>query len=163
MAASRAAIAARAAYLFKPATAVRVRFATNDPTPWPPEMPSGESAPSGAFIDYLLAATTSSPITLEILDAAGTLVRSYSSAQNSLDPHPYSDRARYNEVCKKTPTAPYCGLPLYWPGPPQALSDKAGSTDSRGISTSIPSRRKTPSRRGTTMPPAPCPVARSRS
>jgi photosystem II stability/assembly factor-like uncharacterized protein len=126
MAVARAAVAARNAYLFKPATAVRVRFATNDPTPWPPEMPSGESAPSGVFIDYMLAANASSPITLEILDATGNLVRSYSSAQKALDPHPYLDRARYNEVCKKTPTAPYCGLPLYWPGPPQALSDKAG-------------------------------------
>src|SRR5215472_13245986 len=31
------------AYLFKPAAAVRVRFATNDPTPWPPELPAGEN------------------------------------------------------------------------------------------------------------------------
>ncbi|HET7789834.1 MAG TPA: hypothetical protein VFK78_03480, partial [Gemmatimonadales bacterium] len=28
-------------YLVKPETAVRVRFGTNDPTPWPPELPAG--------------------------------------------------------------------------------------------------------------------------
>src|SRR5206468_12279544 len=32
---------AHAAYLVRPATAVRVRFAANDPTPWPPELPAG--------------------------------------------------------------------------------------------------------------------------
>ena len=52
----RAAQAARSAYLFKPATAVRVRFATNDPTPWPPEVPAGENPPPGGLIDYYLAA-----------------------------------------------------------------------------------------------------------
>ena len=46
----------RGAYLFKPATAVRVRFGTNDPTPWPPELPAGENPPPGGIIDYYLAA-----------------------------------------------------------------------------------------------------------
>ena len=67
------------AYLFKPATAVRVRFGTNDPTPWPPELPAGENPPPGAIIDYYLATDASGPITLEILDAAGKVVRTYSS------------------------------------------------------------------------------------
>jgi photosystem II stability/assembly factor-like uncharacterized protein len=48
--------AATSAYLFKPATAVRVRFATNDPTPWPPEMAAGENPPHGAVVDYFLPA-----------------------------------------------------------------------------------------------------------
>ena len=34
-----AASASTDAYLFKPGTAIRIRFATNDPTPWPPELP----------------------------------------------------------------------------------------------------------------------------
>ncbi|HXE30511.1 MAG TPA: hypothetical protein VN515_01790, partial [Terriglobales bacterium] len=33
--------AATDAYLFKPETGIRIRFATNDPTPWPPELPAG--------------------------------------------------------------------------------------------------------------------------
>ncbi len=43
-----AARAAAGAYLFKPVTAVRVRFGTNDPTPWPPEVTAGENPPPGA-------------------------------------------------------------------------------------------------------------------
>ena len=34
--------------------------------------------------------------------------------------------AAYDEVCKKTPTAAYCGLPLYWPAPQFIVSPKAG-------------------------------------
>jgi photosystem II stability/assembly factor-like uncharacterized protein len=126
MATARQAMAAGKAYLFAPATAVRVRFAVNDPTPWPPEVPSGESAPSGAFIDFALPSSSAGPVSLEIVDGAGRLVRSYRSTDKPLDPHPFVDRTRYNEICKKTPSAPYCGLPLYWPGPPQWLSDKPG-------------------------------------
>jgi hypothetical protein len=32
----------------------------------------------------------------------------------------------YDEVCKKNPTAAYCGLPLYWPAPQFIVSPKAG-------------------------------------
>ena len=59
------------AYLFKPATGVRVRFATNDPTPWPPEVPAGENPPPGALIDYYLPANASGEVKLEILNATG--------------------------------------------------------------------------------------------
>jgi photosystem II stability/assembly factor-like uncharacterized protein len=126
MAKARLAVAAAKPFLFAPATAVRVRFAVNDPTPWPPEVPAGESAPSGAFIDYALPAGSTGPVTLEILDASGARVRSYRSTDKPLDPHPYTERAKYNEICKQTPTAPYCGLPLYWPGPTLWLSDRPG-------------------------------------
>ena len=34
--------------------------------------------------------------------------------------------AAYDEACKKTPTAAYCGLPLYWPAPQFIVSTKAG-------------------------------------
>ena len=51
----------RDAYLFKPATAVRVRFGTNDPTPWPPEVPAGQNPPPGGIIDYYLAARRVGP------------------------------------------------------------------------------------------------------
>src|SRR5471030_2510852 len=67
----RAAQASRVAYLFIPQTALRVRFATNDPTPWPPEVPAGENPAPGALIDYYLASNASSAVKLEILDASG--------------------------------------------------------------------------------------------
>ena len=55
-AALRAAETSRTPYLFKPVTALRVRFGTNEPTPWPPEVPAGENPPPGAIIDYYLPA-----------------------------------------------------------------------------------------------------------
>ena len=121
-----AARAATAAYLFKPPTGVRVRFATNEPTPWPAELPAGENPLPGAIIDYRLGSDASGPVTLDILDAAGRLVRHYTSAEPVLDPHPALDMAAYNRVCQKTPTATFCGLPLYWPAKPIQLGIKAG-------------------------------------
>src|SRR5438093_2884781 len=61
-AAIRAAETAKAAYLVKPLTAVRVRFGMNDPTPWPPEMPTGENPLPGGVIDYFLAADAKSAV-----------------------------------------------------------------------------------------------------
>jgi photosystem II stability/assembly factor-like uncharacterized protein len=121
-----AARAATVAYLFKPEVALRVRFATNDPTPWPPEIPAGENPPPGGIIDYYLATKASGAVRLEILDAAGKVVRHYSSDDPVANPHPALDSAAYNKVCQKTPTAPDCGLPLYWPAPPFVMSTDPG-------------------------------------
>lgn len=126
MAAARSAVAARRPYLFAPARAVRVRFATNDPTPWPPEVPGGENPMPGAPIDYTLAVDATQPVTLEIVDAAGRTVRRLSSANAAMSPHPAHDRSAYDAICREQPGATYCGLPLYWPAPPMALSAKAG-------------------------------------
>ncbi len=123
----KAAESAKSAYLVKPVMAVRVRFGTNEPTPWPPEMPAGENPPAGGIIDYYLGANASSPVKLEILDAKGKVVRSYSSDEKALDPQPALDPVAYNKVCQKTPNAPFCGLPLYWPAPMMVISNKAGA------------------------------------
>ena len=125
-AALKAALARNEPYLFKPGPATRVRFAVNDPTPWPPELPAGESAPPGALIDYYLAHDARGEVRLEILDAAGKIVRTYSSKEPVMDPDPGKDMAAYDAVCQKTPTAAYCGLPLYWPAPQFIVSPKAG-------------------------------------
>ncbi len=125
-AAAKAALAKGEPYLFKPVTGVRVRFGVNEPTPWPPELPAGESAPPGVLLDYYLAKDATGPVRLEVLDAAGKVVRTYSSTEPVLDPDPGKDMAAYDEVCKKTPTAAYCGLPLYWPAPQFIVSPKAG-------------------------------------
>jgi photosystem II stability/assembly factor-like uncharacterized protein len=125
-AAARAALAKNEPYLFKPAPAVRVRFGINEPTPWAPELPAGESAPPGTLLDYYLPRDAKGEVRLEIADAAGKVVRAYSSSEPVFDPDPGKDMAAYNEVCKKTPTAAYCGLPLYWPAPQFIVSPKAG-------------------------------------
>ena len=114
------------AYLFKPETAVRVRFGTNDPTPWPPELLAGENPPPGGIIDYYLAADARGPVTLDLLDAGGRVVRSYSSDDSLLVPDPATDPAGYDKICQQDPRAPDCGVPLYWAAPQMALSTKAG-------------------------------------
>jgi len=117
---------AHAAYLVRPATAVRVRFAANDPTPWPPELPAGENPPLGGVIDYYLSADAGAPVTLELLDAQGKPIRAYSSADPARNPHPALDPEAYNRLCQQNPTAQDCNLPLYWPGAPVTLSAKRG-------------------------------------
>ncbi len=119
--------AAQVAYLFKPETAVRVRFGTNDPTPWPPELPAGENPPPGGIIDYYLASDATGPVTLDILDATGRVVRSYSSDDPMLEPDPALEPQAYNrEVCQRNPDATDCSVPLYWAAPQVPLSAKAG-------------------------------------
>ncbi len=67
-------------FLFAPADAVRERPAGFTGTPMPKDEPLAPNPPSGAYIDYVLDATPSAPITLEIFDARNELVRRYSSA-----------------------------------------------------------------------------------
>ena len=118
------AAAAQSAYLFKPATAIRIRFDTNDPTPWPPELPAGENPPPGALVDYYLPAAAGE-VKLEIL-SQGKVIRTYSSTDPVMNPDPATDPVAYNKLCQQTPTAPDCGLPLYWPAPPQVLKTSLG-------------------------------------
>jgi photosystem II stability/assembly factor-like uncharacterized protein len=97
-----------AAYLYKPETALRIRGDMNPPTPWPPEVPAGKNPPDGAIIDYYLGENAAGPVSLEILDSAGKVVRHYAST----DPVPQLP-AHYS-------------VPLYWARPPQVLSDTPG-------------------------------------
>jgi photosystem II stability/assembly factor-like uncharacterized protein len=120
------AAAASDAYLFKPATGIRIRFGTNDPTPWPPELPAGENPPPGALIDYYLPNAASGPVKLEVLNAAGKVIRNYSSTDPVRSPDPATDPVAYNKLCQQTPGTPDCNLPLYWPAPPQVLKTTAG-------------------------------------
>jgi photosystem II stability/assembly factor-like uncharacterized protein len=113
-------------YLVAPEPAVRVRFGTNEPTPWPPELPAGENPPRGAILDYYLPADAPGAVTLEILDAAGRVVRSYSSDDPVLEPDPALNPAAYDAVCRRRPGATDCGLPLYWPAPQARLPAQAG-------------------------------------
>ncbi len=69
-------------HLFRPAAAYRLRRSEGKDTPPPPETPLGENPPAGAILDYSLPSAVSGPVALEILDAKGTLVRRYSSADS---------------------------------------------------------------------------------
>jgi photosystem II stability/assembly factor-like uncharacterized protein len=105
---------APAAHLFRPAVAWRVRRDLNPDTPLPPEESAGRNPPDGAVLDYLLrppAAESAdpSPVILEISDAAGNLVRRFSSADR---PQPVDP--------KELP------IPMYWVRPRQPLAAEPG-------------------------------------
>src|SRR6202011_2471018 len=64
--------------LFKPQTALRVRANLNTDTPLPPDEPAGENPPDGAMIYYFVANDVTGPVTIEIKNGKGELVRKYS-------------------------------------------------------------------------------------
>jgi photosystem II stability/assembly factor-like uncharacterized protein len=67
-------------WLFKPATAYRVRPGSDQGTPVPTDEALAENPPDGAILDYWLKEKAKGPVELEILDAEGALVRRFSSA-----------------------------------------------------------------------------------
>lgn len=102
-------VAAAEAWLFRPQTAVRVRPAGFEGTPLPPETPQGENPPNGAMIDYFVKSRPNTPVTLEITDSEGKLVRRYSSA----DKLPQVDPKRID-------------FPAHWIRPALSLSAEPG-------------------------------------
>src|SRR5487761_210860 len=81
-------VAAAPAWLFKPTTAYRVRLARLSfyGMQLPKDEPQASNPPNGALIDYTLKSDATTPVTLEILDAHGGLVRRYSSTDKPAPP-----------------------------------------------------------------------------
>jgi len=67
------------AFLYKPAMAYRIHLSGFTGSPLPKDESIALNPPDGAMIDYYIGKGVSSPVTLEILDQAGKLVRKYSS------------------------------------------------------------------------------------
>jgi photosystem II stability/assembly factor-like uncharacterized protein len=99
------------AVLFKPGLAYRIRRSTWPDTPIPPDEPMAENPLDGAVIDYFLSKPASGPVTIEVLDAQGKLVRRYSSTDQ-----PAERRADLEKQL----------IPLYWIKMPKTLSTAAG-------------------------------------
>jgi photosystem II stability/assembly factor-like uncharacterized protein len=102
-------VAGAAAYLFAPQMTYRVRRNNNTDTPLPPEEPAGQNPPDGAMIDYWLKSAAAAPVVLEIRDAAGNLVRRFSSADKP-----------------ETVNAKELNVPTCWIRPARVLSASAG-------------------------------------
>jgi photosystem II stability/assembly factor-like uncharacterized protein len=100
-------VTSTAAHLFAPAVAMRMRGNQNKDTPLPPETPAGRNPPDGAVFYYSLPASAQN-VVLEILDAAGKLIRRYASD----DPR----RPRDGQV----------QFPDYWFRPPAPVSTESG-------------------------------------
>ena len=105
------AAAPREATLFRPAAAWRVHRSTWTDTPIPPDEPLAANPPAGAVIEYFLPRDAKHPVTLEVLDGAGNLVRRYRSDD---PPEPSSE-----ELSREL-------IPAYWLSPPQVLPATGG-------------------------------------
>jgi len=93
--------------LYKPQTAIRVRWDMWTDTPLPQEEPAGQNPPDGAIIDYCIIGNAKE-VSLEISDSKGNIIRRYSSTD-------------------KTYEFPALNIPLYWIRPQTILSGKPGS------------------------------------
>jgi len=102
-------VASGSAHLFQPADAILMTPGNDNGTPMPRDEPLAENAPAGATIDYYLKSNATGPITLEILDPAGEIVRKYSSEDKG--PPVNSDTLN---------------IPAYWVRPFEPLSTAAG-------------------------------------
>jgi photosystem II stability/assembly factor-like uncharacterized protein len=101
-------IAGESLHLYAPQTTLRIRGAMNPPTPWPPDMATGENPPDGAMIDYYIGPKFNGVLTLEIRDSKGEVV----AKVHSNEPVPPLD-PRYPD-------------PTLWARPPRILSVEAG-------------------------------------
>ena len=104
------AVAAEPAHLFKPDETIRVRRNVNADTPFPPEVPFALNPPDGVVVYYSLASTPSSPVTLDVMDASGALVRHMSSVPEA--------------AVKEAADPPE---PNFWIARPSSLSTNAGT------------------------------------
>ena len=96
-------------YLFEPAEAILLIAGSDNGTPMPRDEPLAENPPYGATIDYYLKANVSGPLTLEVLDPAGEVVRKYS-----------------NEDKPPAVNLDTLNIPAYWVRTPEPLSTSAG-------------------------------------
>jgi hypothetical protein len=95
------------AYLFKPATALRVRWDTYQDTPLPIETPTGKNPPDGVILDYSLKATQADDATITIRDANGGVVRKFTGVSTE-------------------PNLPLPNVPEYWFAKPGVVEKTKG-------------------------------------
>src|SRR5262249_2378583 len=93
-------------YLFKPSTAMRVRFDNWTDTPLPAYTPAGGNPPEGPILYHYLK-SPATEVALEIRDAHGTTVRRFTNHVPPPDNIPRN-------------------VPEYWFAPPEVLPSGAG-------------------------------------
>lgn len=97
--------------LFRPGAAWRVHRSTWSDTPIAPDEPLAANPPAGAVLEYFLPHAARRPVTLEVLDAGGRLVRRFAS-DDPPDPTP-------EELAREL-------IPGYWLEPVRTLPATAG-------------------------------------
>jgi photosystem II stability/assembly factor-like uncharacterized protein len=96
--------------LFTPTPAIRFARSSYPDTPVPPDEPYADNPPDGAIVDYYLHAPATR-VTLDILDAAGGVVRHYAS-DDAIEPSDAEIRAQL--------------IPAWWLAPRTHLATGAG-------------------------------------
>ncbi len=97
--------------LLRPAAAWRVQRSTWSDTPIPPDEPLAANPPAGAVIEFFLPRDARRPVTLEVLDGSGALVRRFTSDDRE-DPDP-------QQLAREL-------IPRYWLQPPRVLPARSG-------------------------------------
>ncbi|HYK99801.1 MAG TPA: hypothetical protein VEU78_01295 [Steroidobacteraceae bacterium] len=101
----------REAVLFRPAAGWRVHRSTWTDTPLAPDEPLAANPPAGAVLEFFLPRAARQPVTLEVIDGAGQLVRRFTSADA---PAPAAA-----ELAREL-------IPAYWLEPPRVLPATSG-------------------------------------
>jgi photosystem II stability/assembly factor-like uncharacterized protein len=94
-------------HLFQPATALRVRWDTNQDTPLPTETPAGKNPPDGVALDYYLKSSSDVDASITIRDANGNIIRKFTGAGAE-------------------PDIPLPNVPEYWFAKPSTVYNTAG-------------------------------------
>jgi len=102
-------VASSDAFLFAPASAYRLPPSSEYGTPLPRDEALAENPPYGAIIDYYLGPRSTGPVTLEILDPAGDVIRHYSSEEHVAPVNPDT-----------------LNIPAFWRPTPEPLSAAPG-------------------------------------
>ena len=97
------------AYMYQPAAAINLTPGSDNGTPMPRDEPLAENPSYGAMIDYYLNSNANGPVTLEILDPAGDVIRKYSSEDKAAPVNPET-----------------LSIPISWVRTPEPLSTAAG-------------------------------------
>jgi photosystem II stability/assembly factor-like uncharacterized protein len=105
---TQAKIGAEAAHLYPTEVTYRIRNNMNPPTPWPPDMATGDNPPWGAMLDYYLGPQFTGTVKLEIVDPQGAVINTFSSTDAVLPIDP-----RYPD-------------PAYWARPQQIVATTPG-------------------------------------
>ncbi|MDQ6831050.1 MAG: hypothetical protein M3081_19480 [Gemmatimonadota bacterium] len=110
-------IAKADAHLFKPADFINVVQGGDNGTPLQKDEPQALNPPSGAFIDYYLKTAAPGPVTLEIVDAGGATVHTFSTEPSTQPTAPAERGGRTGGIPNTSPL---------WRTPPESFSANAG-------------------------------------
>lgn len=134
-------IARASAFLFRPATAWRTGAVT--PSERPAEPGSAPNPPTGAWIFYLIGASVSEPVTLEIIETAtNDVIRRFSSADA---PAALDGRPGLHHVVWDLRYTPIEGrAPMVVPGAYQVRLTAAGQPQRQAVLVRLDPRLRTP-------------------